>query len=594
MSTIIGIDLGTTNSEVAVIRDGQPEIIEHEGEKMLPSAVGVDEQGRILVGPAARNQAALAPDRTVLSVKRLMGEDTRIALGQQQYTPQEISAMILRTLKDRAERALGEPVSKAVITIPAYFKEAQRQATVEAGELAGLEVVRILNEPTAAAMTYQPNPEQLQRALVYDLGGGTFDVSIVQLEQGVVEVLASHGDTHLGGDDFDKLLFDHVCDRFRDEHGVDLRMKAVPRSRVMRAVEEARKVLSFHALTRVTAEFVAESEDGTPLHLDLEIERPDFESLIEPLLERTLECVDRALNDAGLRVDQVDQVVLVGGVTRTPRIREVLEEKLNRPVHGEVEPDLCVALGAATQAGLIQGIDVGPVLVDITPHTLGIEAMVDDFGVPQYSIFSAIIPRNTPLPASRTESYWTAYDGQHAAEIRVFQGENADTRHNTLLGEFFLEGLSPDQPAHSRIPVRFDLDLNGMLTVTATEHATGRSKQVTIDNAMNRLRETDHDAARKRIEQAMGASIIGEIDDGQEVTDDEAAVQSPQLRAVLTEAASLIEQARNLRDQLDGDDARDLDAVLNAIEQGRAADDPDAVRKVLPELEDLVFYLQEA
>ena len=590
MSTIVGIDLGTTNSEIAWIHDSQPEVIEHEGAKIMPSAVGVDAQGRLLVGEAARNQAALAPDRTILSIKRWMGEQDSFMLGGQGYTPQEISAMILRALKDRAEHVLRRPVEKAVITVPAYFKEAQRRATQEAGELAGLEVVRILNEPTAAAMTYEPHPQRLEKVLVYDLGGGTFDVSIVQLEQGVVEVLASHGDTHLGGDDMDQLLFDHVCGKFEEEHGVDLREQAVPRSRVLRAVEETRKTLSYHSLARVQAEFVAELPDGTPLHLDQEIERADLEALIEPLVRRTLSCVDRALSDSAVPAHKLDKIVLVGGVTRTPYIREVLEQKLGRPVHGEIEPDLCVALGAALQAGLIEGIDVGPVLVDITPHTLGIEALGDVDGALTPHCFSPIIRRNTALPASRTELYTTAVDSQEAALIRIFQGEDKDSRNNTLIGEFMLEDLS-DCPSGSRIPVRFDLDLNGVLTVTATEHVTGRSEQITIENAMADFRRDEHHAARERIEQVMGPPPLTLAD---AEADDESAESRPaELREVMSKAQPLLTQARELRQHVEGEDADELQATLDAIEQAGKDRDADRIRKeLLPELEDLIFYLK--
>ena len=374
MEPIVGIDLGTTNSEIAVIRDGRPEVIRIDGEAILPSVVGLDPEGRLLVGTPARNQWVLAPERTVRSIKRKMGEDVRVRLGDREYAPQEISAIILGRLKERAEQFLGQPVRKAVITVPAFFNEVQREATREAGELAGLEVVRIINEPTAAALTYDPDAENMERLLVYDLGGGTFDVSIVQVERGVVEVLASHGDTHLGGDDFDQLLLDYVCDEFAKEHKIDLRKSLVAKSRVLGAVEEAKKVLSAEAVATIQEEFIAES-GGAALHLDLEIERAEYEALIEPLLAKTLTCVDQSLDDARLNAQQIDKVILVGGASRTPLVHRLLERRLGRELHTEVDPDLCVAMGAAVQGGLINGIDVGPVLVDITPHTLGIPAL---------------------------------------------------------------------------------------------------------------------------------------------------------------------------------------------------------------------------
>src|SRR4051794_16431325 len=374
MEIIVGIDLGTTNSEVALVRDGQPHVFAEDGDPIVPSFVGLAEDGRLLVGRAARNQWALAPERTVKSIKRLMGEDTKVRLGNQEFRPQEISAMILRALRDRASAALGVPVKKAVITVPAYFKDNQRQATHEAGELAGLEVVRILNEPTAASLTYDPSQRELRRLLVYDLGGGTFDVSIVQAQEGVVEVLSSHGDTQLGGDDFDDLLLKQVCDRFQTEHGIDLRSNLVAKARVLRAVEAAKRQLSDHPLARIEEEFIAE-KDHQALHLNLEISREEYERLIQPLLDRTMDCVQRALDDSHLTASQINKVVLVGGSTRTPRVGQLLEERLQQPAHQEVNPDLCVAMGAAIQAAIISGQDVGAVLVDITPHTLGIRTL---------------------------------------------------------------------------------------------------------------------------------------------------------------------------------------------------------------------------
>ncbi|MBI1831940.1 MAG: Hsp70 family protein, partial [Planctomycetes bacterium] len=371
---IIGIDLGTTNSEVAIIRDGKPHVFEEDGDPILPSFVGLAEDGKLLVGKAARNQWIVAPERTVKSIKRKMGQDVKVKLGDQEYRPQEISAMILRTLKDRASAQLGMSVTKAVITVPAYFNDDQRNATREAGELAGLEVVRILNEPTAASLTYDPKSADLQRILVYDLGGGTFDVSIVQAQSGVIEVLSSHGDTQLGGDDFDELLFKHVVLKFQTEHGVDLSSNVISRARVLRAVEAAKRHLSFHPFVRLEEEFLAE-KDGQALHLQMEISRAEYEGLIQPLLQRTMNCVQRALEDARLAPAAIDKVVLVGGSTRTPLVSALLEECLGQPAHQEVNPDLCVAMGASVQAALIAGDDVGAVLVDITPHSLGIRCL---------------------------------------------------------------------------------------------------------------------------------------------------------------------------------------------------------------------------
>src|SRR5947209_18992458 len=332
---IVGIDLGTTNSEVALVREGQPHVFAEDGDPILPSFVGLSEDGRLLVGKAAKNQWVVAPERTVKSIKRKMGQDIKVPLGDQEYRPQEISAMILRALRDRASRELGVPVTKAVITVPAYFNDAQRQATREAGELAGLEVVRILNEPTAASLTYDPSQRELRRMLVYDLGGGTFDVSVVQSQDGVVEVLASHGDTQLGGDDFDDLLLNLLCDRFQREHGIDLRASPVSRARVLRAVEAAKRHLSDHPYARLEEEFIAEKE-GQALHLTMEIGREIYEALIQPLLDRTMDCLRRSLDDGHLNPGQIDKVVLVGGSTRTPLVSQMLEERLTQPPHQEV------------------------------------------------------------------------------------------------------------------------------------------------------------------------------------------------------------------------------------------------------------------
>src|SRR3954451_20392693 len=467
MDTIVGIDLGTTNSEVALLRDGQPHVFAEDDDPILPSFVGLSEDGRLLVGKAARNQWVLAPERTIKSIKRKMGQDVKVQLGEQEFRPQEISAMILKALKDRAAQQLGTEVRKAVITVPAYFNDAQRQATREAGELAGFEVLRILNEPTAASLTYDPSQRELRRMLVYNLGGGTFDVSIVQSQEGVVEVLSSHGDTQLGGDDFDDLLLKLVSDRFQQEHGIDLRANLVSKARVLRAVEAAKRHLSYHPFARLEEEFIAE-KDGQALHLNMEISRAEYEGLIQPLLDRTMDCVQRALDDAHLIPSSIDKVVLVGGSTRTPIIGRLLEERLNQPAHQEVNPDLCVAMGAAVQGAIIAGADVGAVLVDITPHSLGIKCLDEHMGFPFEFRFAPIIHRNTPLPASRSELFHTFRDGQTEVEIDVYQGESDDVRHNHRVGKFLIRGLSP-APAGNPIVVEMDLNLDGMLKVSARE-----------------------------------------------------------------------------------------------------------------------------
>jgi molecular chaperone DnaK len=598
---IIGIDLGTTNSEVAVIRDGRPVVLEEDGDPILPSVVGLNAQGQLLVGKAARNQYVLAPERTVRSIKRKMGQEVTVSLGNQKYSPQEISAIILKTLKHRAEKVLGVPVSKVVITVPAFFNDGQRQATRQAGELAGLEVVRIINEPTAAVLTYDPHPPEMERLLVYDLGGGTFDVSVAQVENGVVEIQASHGDTQLGGDDFDQLLLDHICDAFAAEHGVDLRESPGAKARVLRASEDAKKRLSFDAVTTIEEEFITE-KSGKSLNLVMEVSRYDYEDLIRPLLLKTLGCLDEALTDAKVQANQIDKVVLVGGATRTPLVHALLEERLGRPVHCEIEPDLAVAMGAAVQGGLIAGIDVGPILVDITPHTLGISALGELHGFLSEHSFSPIIERNTPLPASQTEIYSTVDDDQPAAEIRVFQGENRDTRYNTPVGEFDIEGLAK-VPAGNQILVRLDLDLNGILKVTATERATGLAKHVVIDNATERFRKSQRSDAVDRLEAVFNTleepyqplRLMGDDPESSDLAGATSEIaMDPDLREAVESAQALVAKAKSLESDANPDDAEELRAMLADLQAAIDRGSENDIRSALREVEELVFYLEDA
>jgi len=595
MEIILGIDLGTTNSEVAIIRNGKVEVLYEDGEAILPSVVGLDADGGLLVGAAARNQWVLAPERTVRSIKRRMGTADAVRLGDQQYSPQEISAFILRTLKQRAERQLGHAVGKAVITVPAFFNETQREATREAGELAGLEVARIINEPTAASLTYDPHPEKMERLLVYDLGGGTFDVSIVQIERGVVEVLSSHGDTHLGGDDFDQLLLDLVCEDFRREHDVDLRQSLSARSRVLRAVEEAKKKLSLEAVAGIEEEFIIEKK-GTPLHLRREIRRTEYEELIEPLLAKTLRCVDQSLTDAKLNANQIDKVVLVGGASRTPMVQRLLEEQLGQPVHVEVDPDLCVAMGAAIQGGLIAGIDVGPVLVDITPHTLGIRALGEIDGRISHHHFARLIDRNTPLPASRSEIFGTVVDGQESAQIVVFQGEDDDVRHNDGVGEFVLDGLA-DVDRGNEILVRFDLDLDGILKVSAIERGTGRQKQLTIDNAVTRFRAKNREEALARVEAMFPTGSKGVAP----ASEEEALGAAPagddlpgEMVQLIERCEQLIAKSQSLAGESSPDDAEEMGQLVEQLRAAIGRRSQAEMERTAAQLEDIVFYLEDA
>jgi molecular chaperone DnaK len=519
-----------------------------------------------------------------------MGQDVTVALGEQTFRPQEISAMILRKLKDAAERELGTPVRKAVITVPAYFNDSQRQATREAGELAGLEVVRILNEPTAAALTYDPSPDRTERFLVYDLGGGTFDVSVLQAESGVFEVLSSHGDTQLGGDDFDELLLNHVADEFAEMYDVDLRQDRAAVARLLRAVEAAKRHLSDHPFARIEEEFIAE-KDGVPLHLSTEVERGEYEELIRPLVNRTMDCVQRALDDARLTASRIDRVVLVGGSTRTPLIGRLLEDRLGQPAHREVHPDLCVAMGAAVQAAIVAGQNVGAVLVDITPHTLGIKCLEypEEFTrSPNEFKFAPIVKRNTPLPASRSEVFCTVTDSQPTVEIDVYQGDSGDVRRNHRVGKFLVEGLAR-VPAGNQIVVQLDLTLDGTLKVSAREKGTGLQKHITIENALARFAVEERDAARARLQRLWG--------------DGEATAAPPDVPSLLAgpaegqresvQARALLEKVERIRETASVEDRAELDRLAERVRVAltdRAWGDLTAASN---ELADVLFYLED-
>jgi molecular chaperone DnaK len=593
---IVGIDLGTTNSEIAYIQDGQPVVIPDEnGDSLLPSVVGLSDDGRLLVGHAARNQWRLAPERTIKSIKRRMGEDITVELGDHAYTPQEISAIILRTLKARAMQYLDCDITQAVITVPAYFNDAQRQATREAGELAGMEVVRILNEPTAASLTYDTEQHELKRILVYDLGGGTFDVSIVQVQEGVVEVLASHGDTQLGGDDFDAALAEHLMQRFEAEHAVNLRDLPAARARLLRAAEEAKKILSSAPYATVQEEYIAEKA-GIPLHLTLEISRLEFEELIQPWLDKTMTCVGQALDDARLIPSQLDQVLLVGGSTRSPIVSRLLEERLRQPAHQEVDPDLCVAMGAAVQAGMIGGLEVGPVLVDITPHSLGIRCLGMVQGQFSDTVFSRIITRNTPLPASRSEVYQTIVDGQERVLIEVFQGEADNALHNTSVGEFAVEGLA-DVPAGNEVMVHMHLTLDGILRVTATEKHTGLQRQVRIENALARFQRDDREEALDRLNLLFETQSSGrDADDAAVEAESPRADTQPETisgQRAVGQARAVLEKAERLLPNVEPEEREELDAVIERLRQAITASQLADIEALSTELAEALFYLED-
>jgi molecular chaperone DnaK len=598
---IVGIDLGTTNSVVAIVVDGKPRVLDEGGEQLLPSVVGLNPAGQLVTGTAAKNQLAAFSDRTVASIKRRMGSMEPVPLGDQQFTPPEISAMILRKLRDRASRALGEPVTRAVITVPAFFDENQRQATREAAQLAGLTAERIINEPTAATLVYHAGEHDRKQIAVYDFGGGTFDVSIVRLEAGIVEVLSSHGDVHLGGDDLDLKLLDHVADKFQQEHGVDLRASAQSRYRLLQACEQAKCRLSTEEHVLLAEEFIAEKA-GQPLHLSATITRQEFEELIGPFVDRTIQCVDAALRDSGLTIHQIDDLVLVGGSTRIPLVEERLREEFLREPSRAVDPDLAVALGAAVQAAMIDGRSVGPVLVDVTPHTLGIEALGSmSFSGPEL-IFSPIIHRNSPLPARYEQAYFKTHDDQKEASIHVLQGERPEVHRNRSVGKFLIP-LEAGGGERSKIVVRFDLTLDGTLKVTATQPATKLSRELVIDNALSHFQTDLRTSAEARLETLFDASheLLDEedlasrrewdadVDDGE--TDSSASGTQPP-PAMYQDAAVLLKKAQTLKTSVSGQDARDLESVCSNLQKALANDDAAAVASLAAELEDLLFYVR--
>ena len=590
---IVGIDLGTTNSEVAALVNGKVEVLAADGEQIMPSYVGLSPEGQLLVGTPARNQYILYPERTVKSIKRLMGSDQRVVLGEQTYSPAEISALILRALKTRAEAALGAPVTRAVITVPAYFSDAQRQATRDAGEIAGLEVVRILNEPTAAALAYGADRQEDRTVLVYDLGGGTFDVSLVQVHGEITEVLASHGNTHLGGDDFDQLLLDFVHERFRAMGGPDLRADRRAMSRLLHAVEEAKKRLSFEPYAQIREEHLAERA-GVPVHLDLEVSREEYEDLIRHLIEGTLDSVHQALADAGKRPDQVDDILLVGGATRTPLISRLLEEKTGLVPRQDLHPDLCVALGAGVLAARLAGHDVDRVLVDISPYSFGPSHLGFRHGVPYEHCYHPIIARNTPLPVSRTDSYFTVVDNQEAWRVSIYQGDDPDALNNILVGQFLIEGLSR-VAAGNEILCRMDLDLDGILRVTATEKRTGLAKHITIEGATTALSEEEIAQARRRTAELFGDEDEDDLDADDTVVEGEftEAGDGRDQRVQISEARALLERSRRLLDKMTAEDREEAIALHEQLEAAMSAQDWDQLREASTDLADLLFYVEE-
>ncbi len=494
MGKIIGIDLGTTNSCVAVMEGNDPVVIPNpEGARTTPSVVAFSKTGERMVGQVAKRQAITNPDRTIISIKREMGSNHKKTIDGKDYTPQEISAMILQKLKADAESYLGQPVTQAVITVPAYFTDAQRQATKDAGKIAGLEVMRIINEPTAAALAYgiDKDGEKEQKIMVFDLGGGTFDVSLLEIDDGVFQVLATAGNNRLGGDDFDQRVIDWIADKFMREHGVDLRKDKLSMQRLKDAAEKAKIELSGMTTTTISLPFITSTAEG-PLHFEADLTRAEFDKITADLVEATMGPTKQVLRDAGLNVGQIDKILMVGGSTRIPAVYNAVKNFLGKDPFKGINPDECVAIGAAIQGGVQSGEVKDVLLLDVTPLSLGIETLG--------GVFTRIIDRNTTIPVSKSQVFSTAADNQSSVEVHVLQGEREMAAYNTTLGRFNLDGIRPAPRGVPQIEVKFDIDSNGIVNVTAKDLGTGKSQNITITSSTNMSKE-DIDKAIREAEQ---------------------------------------------------------------------------------------------
>ena len=490
MGKIIGIDLGTTNSCVAVMEGGSPQVITNsEGARTTPSVVAFQKDGERIVGQVAKRQAVTNAERTIMSIKRKMGTTEKVTIDGKAYTPQEISAMILSKLKSDAEAYLGEPVTQAVITVPAYFNDSQRQATKDAGKIAGLEVLRIINEPTAAALAYGMSDKD-QTIMVYDLGGGTFDVSILEIGDGVFEVLSTNGDTHLGGDDFDQKIIDYLITSFKNTDGIDLSTDKVAMQRLKEAAEKSKIELSSTTTSEINIPFITADATG-PKHMNITLTKAKFDELTADLVDRTLVCIRNAMRDAGLSASQINEVLLVGGSSRIPAVQEAVKKEMGKEPHKGINPDECVAVGAARQAGVLGGEETGVLLLDVTPLSLGIETLG--------GVCTKLIERNTTIPTSKSQVFSTAADGQTQVEIHVLQGEREMAQYNKTLGRFNLTGIAPAPRGVPQIEVTFDIDANGIVNVTAKDLGTGNEQKITITASSN-LSDEDIDRAVKEAE----------------------------------------------------------------------------------------------
>ena len=572
MAKTIGIDLGTTNSVVAVMEGGKPTVIANaEGSRTTPSIVGFSKTGERLVGQLAKRQAILNPDKTIASIKRHMGEDYKVNIDGKDYTPQEISAMILRKLADDASAYLGEKVTSAVITVPAYFNDAQRQATKDAGKIAGLDVLRIVNEPTAAALAYGLEKEKSEKVLVFDLGGGTFDVSILEIGDGVHEVLSTSGDTHLGGDDFDQKIMDWMCDEFKKQEGIDLRNDKQAMQRVKEAAEKAKCELSSVMETNINLPFITADANG-PKHLDLNLTRAKFEDLSRDLLNRCKTPVENALKDAGVTKSDINEVVLVGGSSRIPAVQQLVKEYTGKEPNQSVNPDEVVAVGAAIQAGVLAGEVKDIVLLDVTPLTLGIETLG--------GVMTPLVPRNTTIPVSKSQVFSTAENNQTAVDIHVLQGERPMAKDNKSLGMFRLDGIPPAMRGLPQIEVTFDIDANGIVNVSAKDKATNKEQKITITNSSN-LSEADIDKMVKEAEA--------------NAAEDKKKKEEAEIK---NNAASLISSAerivKDFEGKIDSADQTKLNEQKEALQKAIDENKPtDELKKLSEELQQTMFGISQ-
>src|SRR5467141_110469 len=584
MGKIIGIDLGTTNSCVAVMEGGEPKVIPNEeGGRTTPSVVAFTKAGERLVGQVAKRQAVTNPENTIFSIKRFMGRkfdevneemkmvpyrvvraqngDVRIAAADKEYSPPEISAMILQKLRQAAEEYLGQPVSKAVITVPAYFNDAQRQATKDAGKIAGLDVKRIINEPTAAALAYGLDKKKDETIAVYDFGGGTFDISILEVGEGVVEVKATNGDTHLGGDNLDQRIIDWIISEFRKSDGIDLGKDRMALQRLKESAEKAKMELSTVMETDINLPFITADQTG-PKHLQMKLTRAKFEQLVDDLLQRTVGPTKQALSDAGLDPSKIEEVVLVGGSTRIPKVQAIVKELFGREPHKGVNPDEVVAVGAAVQAGVLAGDVKDLLLLDVTPLSLGIETMG--------GVMTVLIPRNTTIPTRKSEIFSTASDNQTSVEVHVLQGERSMARDNRTLGRFHLVGLPPAPRGVPQIEVTFDIDANGIVNVSAKDLGTGKEQKITI-TASSDLAKDEVDRMMREAEAHAG--------------EDKKRRDEIELRNRADQAVYAAERMlKDTGDKLGGSDKQAIEAAMDAVKKASEGTDAPAIQKALDEL----------